>query len=460
MLAFSASVMTITALVCGMSAALRTSELRPIDTLKTRSGGLDVSVRRYTSILVVSQLALSFVLIVVAGLFVGTFARLMTADLGFDRRGVTLIGVDPDSTGIERTARIALFEQVHEAALSVPGVDGAAISNLTPFGRRRFGVRFQVPGRTGDADGNGYFVSAGWFSTYRMALLAGRDFNAQDRAGAVRTVIVNEAFARSFAEGGNPVGLTIDHVDGKRRVQYQIIGLASDSAYNSIRERASAPLTFYFPLAQYDTTNFPGPGEMTVTVRAADGSGALVARNVAAAIMQVNPQLSLSVRTLSDQVMVSVSQERLLAMLASFFGVLALLLAAVGLYGVTFLRRESPPSGNGNQDRPWRRTSTLGLDGPAAGWRVDFRRCGRGDSAELVGNTVHRRFFVVRTTTARSFDSARVDRRFGDGWSPCRLSSRPPCRSRGSHSGVAIRMNHGMLGVGAEHISHHLELAV
>jgi putative ABC transport system permease protein len=335
MLTFTASVMTMTTLLCGMSAAFGTSELRPIDTMKTRNGRLSRSTHRYTGALVVFQIALSFVLVVIAGLFTSTFARLMTADLGFDHGEVLLIGVNPQNTGTDRTARISLFERVHEAVLSVPGVESAAISNLTPFAGRRFGVGFQVPGRAGDVNGNGYFVSTGWFSTYRMTLLAGRDFNSQDRPGAPRALIVNQSFVRSYLDGTNPVGRTIDYVDRKFRVQYEIVGVVTDSAYNSIRETASPPPTYYLPLDQYDVRTFPGPDDITITVRPTGESGAPLVRNLTAAVMKVNPNLSLTVRTLSDQVALSVSQERLLAILGSFFGALALSLAAVGLYGVT-----------------------------------------------------------------------------------------------------------------------------
>jgi ABC-type antimicrobial peptide transport system permease subunit len=215
--------------------------------------------------------------------------------------------------------------------MSQPGVANAAVSNLTPLAGRRFGVRFQVPGQTGDANGNGYFVSPGWFGTYRMPLLAGRDFGSADRPGAPRAIIVNQAFARGFLGGKNPVGVGIDYVDRKRRVRYQIVGLVADSAYNSIRELGSTPPTFYLPLAQYDLTTFPGPGEMTITVKPERE----ITHALLAAILDVNPGLSVSVRSLSEQVAVSISQERLLALLAGFFGILAILLAAIGLYGVT-----------------------------------------------------------------------------------------------------------------------------
>jgi predicted permease len=333
MLAFTASVMTMTTLLCGMSAAFGTSELRPIDTMKARNGRLSRSTHRYTGALVVFQIALSFVLVVLAGLFTGTLARMVSADLGFDRSGVVLIRVDPQNTGIERTARIPLFERVHEAVRAVPGVAHAAISNMAPFAARRFGVGFEVPGRAGTANGNGFFISPGWFATYRMPLLAGRDFSAQERPGSPRTVIVNQAVARAFFSGANPVGRTIEYVDRKHRVQYEIVGLVVDSAYNSIKEIESAPATFYLPMAQYDTTTFPGPGEITIAIRP-ESEGTLT-QNLTAAIMKVDSRFSLSVRTLSDQVASSISQERLVAALATFFGALALSLAAVGLYGVT-----------------------------------------------------------------------------------------------------------------------------
>jgi putative ABC transport system permease protein len=336
-LGFTVGMMVVTALLCGLVPALGASRLQPIDALKARGRGPDRTRSRVAGTLVIAQVSLSLMLVMVAGLFVGTFVRLVKADLGFEQSDMLVVEVDAQHSGIDRrTEALSLFEKVGESVRSVPGVIQSAISNAAPFQRGGYRLRFQVPETSQETIGQGYWISPGWFSTYRMALLAGRDFDDADRLDRPRVVIVNQSFATRILGGTNPVGRTIQQREGNRYLKYQIVGLISDSASESIQERASAPPSaFYFPLAQYDTTVFPPPGSVKVSIRAVPGPSGWLSRSVVAAIGKVNPDLSLTIRSLSDQVSLSISQERLLAMLAAFFGMLALLLAMVGLYGVT-----------------------------------------------------------------------------------------------------------------------------
>jgi ABC-type antimicrobial peptide transport system permease subunit len=147
-------------------------------------------------------------------------------------------------------------------------------------------------------------------------------------------VIVNEAFARRFFNGASPLGHTVttDGVANRPNPVMEIAGVAADAVYRTLREPMSP--TMYVPLSQYDDTRFP-LAAVSLSVRAPGGSPASLARSVAAAIRDVNPDFAITFRPLADQVNASLTQERMIAMLSGFFGALALLLAGLGLYGVT-----------------------------------------------------------------------------------------------------------------------------
>jgi predicted permease len=173
-------------------------------------------------------------------------------------------------------------------------------------------------------------VSPGWFSALRIPVAAGRDFTAADRAGATRVAIVNEAYARRFGAGRSPIGRTLRSVaGGKPGPSVEIVGLVRDAVYGLPRD--PVPPTVYYPLAQAGS----GLGYVRLCVRAAGVSPASLARSVSAATLRVDPAARLTFQTLGDQLGATIVRERLLAMLAGFFGLLALLLAALGLYGVT-----------------------------------------------------------------------------------------------------------------------------
>jgi predicted permease len=173
-------------------------------------------------------------------------------------------------------------------------------------------------------------ITPGWFATYGTPILAGRDFDDRDRLGAKPVALVNEAFARKFLNGANPIGHAIRQVGRpKEPPPLEIVGLVADAVYRSLRE--PVPPTMYVPIAQREEP----PHSISLSVRAAQGSPALLARPIAAALAEVDPKLGLTFRPLADQVSAALTQERLIATLSGFFGALALLLAGLGLYGVT-----------------------------------------------------------------------------------------------------------------------------
>jgi predicted permease len=179
------------------------------------------------------------------------------------------------------------------------------------------------------------YVTPGWFATYGTRIVAGRDVDAHDTLGAPRVALVNEAFAKRFFPDRSPIGGTIEFPSfSSARVNppVVVIGVVEDAVYRNLREPIGP--TVYQPLAQYNDRTFPLPAA-SISVRAAAGSPIGVTRIVAAALLSVNKDVAFSFRALSDQIRASLIQDRLVAMLGGFFGALALLLAALGLYGVT-----------------------------------------------------------------------------------------------------------------------------
>ena len=338
-LAFTAAVTVLTALVFGTAPAFYAADAAPIDALKehTRGGARDARVAVANG-LVVAQVALSLMLVVAAGLFGRTFATLANQDLGFDRDRVLVVSIGRPRTMAQPEDRLPLYERIHKAAVAVAGVSHAAVSLVSPVAGQTWNTRIQVSGsvdvpeRQRVAFFNG--ITSGWIDTYGTPLKAGRDLTDRDTAAAPRVALVNEAFARRFLNGANPVGHSVQQVTFTQVAPREIVGLVADAVYRSVRE--PVPPTMYVPLAQFDTRpQQPMPTQVTLAVRAASGPPSQLARAVSSAILAVNPGVSMQFRTLGDQVDASLTQERLVAMLSGFFGALALLLAGLGLYGVT-----------------------------------------------------------------------------------------------------------------------------
>ena len=176
------------------------------------------------------------------------------------------------------------------------------------------------------------FVTPGWFTAYGTTFRAGRDFTGRDTAGSPPVVIVNDAFVRTFMPGATAIGETITHPRSRPEVLRTVVGVVDDAVFDSQREGIQ-PIV-YLPVAQ----SGGGPGgrtAMSLGVRSAVGAPMQLAPSVGAAVRGVDPDVSFSFSLLEDHVQASVRQERLVAMLSAFFGALALVIAALGLYGVT-----------------------------------------------------------------------------------------------------------------------------
>jgi len=344
-LAVTSTVMVSTAALFGIAPALRAARVDPMEALKRQQRGLiGGTTMGFGGGLVVAQVALSLLLLVGAGLFVRSFAGLAFRDLGFDRGRVVVAVVDARRSTAGANERVAVYERLREVAGAVPGAESAATSMATPLGSA--GVRYTpevtMPENPAFAGRDIRIltnpVSPGWFRTYGTRLLAGRDFDDGDDASAAHVAIVNDAFARRYFGGSTPLGQTIIVSDeraaaGRRPVH--IVGAIQDAAFTSVREPVEP--TVYRPLAQaVEVTQLVSLPSICVSVRSAPGiPPARLTHDLANAISEVDGKLSVSFQTVTEQLSPYYIRERLLAMFAGFFGVLALLLAAVGLYGTT-----------------------------------------------------------------------------------------------------------------------------
>ncbi|HEX2342357.1 MAG TPA: ABC transporter permease [Vicinamibacterales bacterium] len=335
-LAFTAMVSLVTATLFGIAPALRATRVAPIDALRHhgRASAFGGSV---SGSLVVAQIALSLALVVAAGLLVRTFARLGSVALGFDSDRVLLVVVDAQRVPIDPVDRPRFFQKVVDTVRAVPGVSHAAGSMFAPVSGTVSQMRVDVPGGAvlpeGERVSLRHFITPGWFRTYGTPVHAGRDLDERDNAGAQPVVLVNEAFVRRFFPDGNAVGRTVTTARNDLPVGTRtIIGVAGDATYRSLREERQP--TIYLPLAQWNLP-FPLNPRIFISVRPVAGSPMALAPSVATAIAGVDRNAAFMFRSLEDQVYASIAQERFVAMLSGLFGVLALLLAGLGLYGIT-----------------------------------------------------------------------------------------------------------------------------
>jgi putative ABC transport system permease protein len=345
-LAFTVAVTAATAVLFGTAPAFRARRIAPIDALKEQGrGALGDARTGLSSGLVVAQVALSMVLIVAAGLLVGTFERLATLPLGFDTDRVLIVNVDVTRASVDPSNRIPFFHQLVAAVAAVPGVARAGGSMAAPVGGGGLLGFIDLPGAPPAQPEPGPVpfwnsrmtmlnqITPGWLGTYGTAVLAGRDIDERDAQGALPIALVNDAYVHKFLPGRNPIGESIKFLEDTAPPR-TIVGVVSDAVYVSVRDGVRP--TVYIPLAQREAG---GPTAVTanvqISVRASAGSPTLLAPRVAAALTGVDRNLTFTFRPLQDRVDASLTQERLVALVTGFFGTLALLLAGLGLYGVT-----------------------------------------------------------------------------------------------------------------------------
>ena len=332
---FTAAVAVLTGLLFGLLPALRSARVSLTSAMKGHQQ-VEGSERRRRlrpgKWIVASQVALSLVLLVASGLFLHSFFKLTTLDLGFDRRDVLVVSANLKAAEIPAARQNAVFDDIEGRLAAIPGVVAVGRSVRTPVSNFEWNQRVQVdsPDTPHGDDALVYFnfVSAGYFPALRTPLLEGRNFNNGDTGSSLPVAIVNQTFARKFFPHTPALGRhlrTTAERPGQKTPDIQIVGIARDSKYESLREEAYSQA--FFPASQIPET----ADEESFELRA-ERSSALISP-VQDAVRQVNQGISLDFHSLAAQVDDSLVQDRLLARLSTFFGGLAVLLAMIGLYG-------------------------------------------------------------------------------------------------------------------------------
>jgi putative ABC transport system permease protein len=339
-----AFVMVLTALVTllfGLVPAVRASRIAPMDALRLRQAGPTRARKGVLSGgLVAAQIAFSVVLVVCAGLFVTTLIRLNSIELGFDADRVLVMDVNATRADVPAPERAAFYERLVAAAAGAPGVSAAAAALGPPVDAGAFFPLSVDAVGSGEVPSSGRtvvgtFITPDWFRSYGIPIRAGRSFEAGDVLGAPLVAVVNEAFVRTVFTRRQALGDTVDTAGGGGDLKLgrrTIVGVVGDSTSGNLREPVLP--TIYFPLSQW-TVPIPVPARISVSVHQSTTTPAQAFRTIAAAITRENANVSVELRQIDQEVRASRAQERLIAMISGLFGIVALMLAAVGLYGVT-----------------------------------------------------------------------------------------------------------------------------
>jgi putative ABC transport system permease protein len=331
---FTGALAVATCLVFGLTPAIRATSTEPGAAMKSGSRGSTDSRARFglRRGLVVVQVALSLVLVVGALLFVRSLRNLMILDAGFHQTGIIVVNLDLRGAGLPVEARRAAMDDLTARIRAVPGVDAAAEAFIVPVSGSGWNNSIAIDGksysdRTYVVNFNA--VGPGYFQTMGQRLLAGRDFDARDAVNAARVAVVSQKFAQKFFNGANPVGriFQIEEGPGVERPPFEIVGLVNDAKYTNLREEFT-PIAFVAAPQEKDLDL-----SLQVVVRS-QAPLMSVTGGVTAVVAAASPAAILQFQPLNTMVRDSLMRERLMATLSGFFGVLAGLLATIGLYGV------------------------------------------------------------------------------------------------------------------------------
>jgi predicted permease len=282
--------------------------------------------RRMGAVLVTAQLALTLLLLICSGLVVRSLQNLRAFDRGFNPEGVVLVDVDGRGSGYGGPPLAALYRDLHELTERLPGVRAATYSGRAPLVKGETSLDFLVNGVRAEEESLLHTIGPRYFETMRTPLVAGREFTAADTAAGTKVAVVNEAFARSHLRGLNPLGQRLS-IAGEDGPAMEIVGVVKDALFSGSVRYFVAPASVYVAYAQ------GAPSRATFAV-AVSGSVPEVMASLRRELPPRLPNTRIEVRTMAEQLDRALLEERLVAGVGSGFGMLALLLAVVGLYGV------------------------------------------------------------------------------------------------------------------------------
>jgi predicted permease len=332
-LGFTALVAVLAGVIFGLVPALQSTRPGLADTLKDQANavlhGGSVRLRKG---LVVAQVALSLLLLIGAGLFLQSLRNLKYTNPGFEVRGLLSFGVEPTLNRYDKPWTFDYYRRLRDRLKALPGVEGETLAMIPVLQDDEWDNGVTVEGYTPkqgeNPDPHMQYCSTDYFSSLKIPIVLGRDFTIKDAAGAPKVGIINQKFAHRYFGGANPLGRRLGMgIDPGTKIDIEIVGVAGDTKYENMSEEI--PYELYIPYTQVDFVN-----GMTVYLRA-HGDPTNTFNTVRRVVREVDPAVPMyDLRTLDDQIEISLFIQRLLATLSTVFGGVSTLLAALGLYGV------------------------------------------------------------------------------------------------------------------------------
>jgi predicted permease len=328
---FAAGVSIATGLIFGLAPASQATRVQVSSALKDAA---QTATRRRRGLagktIVVIEVALSMLLIVGAGLFVQTLLQLVHARLGFRPDKLLLFEVQPPHTRYRGAASISLYRQLEQKLAAIPGIDSVALTGLPLISGNVMIYTFIPEGQQRKPHENpsvpANSVGETFFSTYGIPIVAGRGFNGSDTETSRKVAVVNESLAKKYFPHVNPIGRTFE-TGFRDPVRIEIIGVCGDAKYDRVRKDPEA--TVYTPYLQADGL------EQATFALSTRLDAMTLAPSLRQAVYSVDRNLPLlDIRTQNEQIAASMQQERIFASLTAAFGVLALVLACIGIYGI------------------------------------------------------------------------------------------------------------------------------
>jgi predicted permease len=359
-LAFTFTVALLTGILFGIAPAWMTATANPADALRGANRSTGQSAGWTQRSLVVAQAALSLVLLCAAGLLIQSLRNMKRQDFGFETANRYILHIDPQMAGYKPAQPAAFYRQLHDTLAVIAGVNRVSFSLYSPMEGDNWSETVYLEGQappppdTDQNDASWVRVSDGYFKTVGTKVLQGRAITDQDTATSQRVAVVNQSFAKKFFKDESPIGKHFGDLGAKYSGNFEIVGVTEDTQYRQ-PTRKIPPMFFLSALqsVSYDDPRFVSFEDRSHYLNAIElktqGTVPGLESQVRRALAQVNPDLAvIDFVSFAEQVQENFSQQAMIAKLTSLFGLLALMLASVGLYGVTAYSVE-------------RRTSEIGI---------------------------------------------------------------------------------------------------
>jgi putative ABC transport system permease protein len=359
-LAFTFVLALLTGILFGVAPAWMTATANPADALRGANRSTGQSVSWTQKSLVVAQAALSLVLLCAAGLLTQSLRNMQHQQFGFETANRYILHIDPQMAGYKPAQLATFYRQLHDTLAAIPGVSHVSYSLSSPMDGDNWGETVYIEGQappppdTDQNDASWVRVSDGYFQTIGTKIVQGRAITDQDTATSQRVAVVNQAFAKKFFKDESPIGKHFGDLDQKYAGNFEIVGVTEDTQYR----QPTRPIPPMYFLAAVQSVSYEDPRFITFEDRShymnaiefqTMGNVPGLEPQVRRALAQVNPDLAvIDFVSFAEQVQNTFSQQAMIAKLTSLFGLLALVLASVGLYGVTAYSVE-------------RRTSEIGI---------------------------------------------------------------------------------------------------